>query len=857
MKRFWKLAALCCLLTVLAAATAGAAFAEDSLTLPTGLKTIESEAFYGTAAKAAVVPEGVTEIGERAFGGSGVNGVCLPSTLESIAADVFAGSPDAIALVKDNAAQALCKAQGLPYLRYEIKGDAVTVTKYGGTAATVKIPASIAGLPVTVIGESAFKENTALTAVVIPYGVTTIDRGAFMSCPELRRVEMADSVTTIMNAAFESCAKLEEVRFSAALRVIKGDAFSRTSTDVTEVCYFELPDNLTECDSYVFQSTGGVICVKRGSNSEALIRADSNTVYTHYGETDYRFRYYSGEGERLYRYKGSGPSAEIPSGIWLIDREAFLDHTELTRVVIPEGVTKIDSWAFEGCTGLTDVRFPSSLTLIEAYAFKDCGTEAVGTVRFDLPDEVTVVSGAFLNCPAVLTCTPDSATGYSLSDWGYSYARADRPEELDFRYKWGYFNHDNVKTLGLFAYVGAETQVRLPDDCKAAWADNFKNSGLTLICAQLSDTAQALSNAELNFTFPGHEEIRYRIIDGVLNVMGYTGTGDTLIIPQATAYINAGWDEHIYNSAVRNNENITTLVIPEGVTQIMDYAFCGCVNLTAISFPESLKVLKSHAFESCGSASDERHYYVLPDNLTEINTNTAAGWGAFTGINQGVLVCSAGSETARLVSEVYTNHINGSYYFALKGHQDDGLIYRYERYDTETAGEYAYRLVLWRYDGTDERVVIPADCGIYGIADGVFRNKSALKQVTIPEGVVEIGANAFKGCTLLHESTEGSNVFTLPSTLKTVGNQAFQELGAHWGERFILVLPYGLKNFTTGLITDCGAVLVAPPGSVAANVLYTAWYYYYDTLEDALAHTNLRMRPDETMEQSHIRYGKT
>ena len=61
-----------------------------TLTLPTGVKVIEEEAFYGDdSLDQVVLPEGVEEIGPRAFADSSLTSINLPDSLTGIAEDAF------------------------------------------------------------------------------------------------------------------------------------------------------------------------------------------------------------------------------------------------------------------------------------------------------------------------------------------------------------------------------------------------------------------------------------------------------------------------------------------------------------------------------------------------------------------------------------------------------------------------------------------------------------------------------------------------------------------------------------------------------------------------------------------------
>ena len=74
--------------------TACTAFA-DTLQLPSGLKTIDDEAFMNdTALDSVIVPEGIISIGERAFFGTSISQLTLPSSLKEIGSDAFYGCTD-------------------------------------------------------------------------------------------------------------------------------------------------------------------------------------------------------------------------------------------------------------------------------------------------------------------------------------------------------------------------------------------------------------------------------------------------------------------------------------------------------------------------------------------------------------------------------------------------------------------------------------------------------------------------------------------------------------------------------------------------------------------------------------------
>lgn len=846
----------------------------QSVQLPAGTESIAQNAFRNCAALTGInFPSGLTAIGQEAFRdtcvGQTANAIyVLPDSVETFGSNAFYNCGAGLLVAKGSDREAFVKANGYTFaydaddgFRYQYKKvsnvDTLYLIGYKGAGGNVAIPAG----PV-LIGESAFANNTAVTAVTIPNTVTTLDRDAFRYCTNLTRVTMANSVTDIGIGSFAYCANLTDVTFSANLQRIDSDAFDYACT-AAGTHFYNLPDHVATLGATPFSNCGAVPCFNRGSDTATLFRSNNNTssiYYTYTGETDFRYRWYNNEGteghvERLMQYVGTATTVSIPGNVWMISDDSFRNNTTVTKVVIPEGVTRISFSAFRDCASLTDVTFPSTLTLIDSSAFLGCGSAAQASFCFELPDGVAGIGeDVFRNSPAILVCGLNTITSERLSNRGWSFARSDRPTELDIRYRWDYFDH--VWNWGLYDYAGPLSSVLLPDDCRHVNNAMFlQKPDLELVCNQLSDTALGLSEAGLNFTFPGHEGLRYRIIDGVLNLTGCVGSPTELIIPRANAYIDAGWEEHVNRRSFENMTSLTKLVLPEGMVRVKDSAFLGCVNLTDVTFPDSLKVLDNHALEQCGKNADDLHYYALPDNMTEISTNTAAGWGAFTDINMGRISCAPDTTTALQLSGIDTYNHNGSYLFALKGHETDGLLYQYRQYTVN--GEPVNRLELRQYEGSGTAVDIPSGTGLYRIENRVFEDHQELQQVTLPDGLVEIGEYAFSGCTLLHGGAE-EFVIRVPGTVKRIQNNAFYEVGnGYAAERFYLVLPGALDEFDISAVTKCNAVFVAP-GGLAAQVLYDNWYYYYTTLADAKAGTNCQYRREydaQGIEIPHAHYG--
>ena len=108
---------------------------------------------------------------------------------------------------------------------YTSSGTGITITGYSGEGGAITIPDEIDGLPVTSIGDYAFRGCTGLTSVTIPDSVTSIGDRAFYLCTGLTSVRIGSSVTSIGNFAFYLCTGLTSVTIPDSVTSIGDFAF--------------------------------------------------------------------------------------------------------------------------------------------------------------------------------------------------------------------------------------------------------------------------------------------------------------------------------------------------------------------------------------------------------------------------------------------------------------------------------------------------------------------------------------------------------------------------------------------------------------------------------------------------------
>ena len=205
-------------------------------------------------------------------------------------------------------------------------GTAVTIVAYTGNEIDVVIPQTIAELPVTAIGESAFEVNTAMQTVRFPTTLEVIDANAFSTCTALTEVSFPDSLVSIGDMAFYNCFMLEEIEISPFTYDIGYQAFHNTLW---------------------------------------LSNADQGALYL---------------GRVLYSYIGTMPAdykLVVKNGTAAIAPYAFNGCQNLREVYLPVGIRSIGTCAFLDCMMMTYIRIPPSVTTIGNGAFLGAPATAV------------------------------------------------------------------------------------------------------------------------------------------------------------------------------------------------------------------------------------------------------------------------------------------------------------------------------------------------------------------------------------------------------------------------------------------------------------------------------------------------
>jgi hypothetical protein len=618
---------------------------------------------------------------------------------------------------------------GLPFFsqaqyRYTTNNDGtITIAEYLGSGGAVAIPNSIDGRLVTIVGDFAFRQKDALTAVTLPNSVTYIGAYAFAECVALTSLTFPDNLAGLGPEAFSRCTNLTSVTIPGGVTNLGGRAFE-FCTGLTNLT---IGTGVTSIGDWAFSYCAGLTDVTIPDS------------VTHLGGGAFA-------GTAL-------ASVAIGNGVTNLGEDTFELCSELATVAIGSGVRDLGEHPFSGCTSLTNLSVSAANT---AYSSLD-------GVVFNKTHETLVLCpkgrlGGY-NVPDTVTNIGDSA-----------FADCDRltdimiPNSVNYI---GYSAFDNCTALA---------SITIPNSVVSLGESALSNcAGLTSIVLPESITnldwsvfagCTGLKNLTVNPLSPV-----YSASDGVL----FNKSQDTLLIyppGRAGAYFVPSSATHVANSAFNDCLGLTSIVIPDTLRSIGDAAFQGCRGLGSIVIPNSVTNLGISIFSYCTGLTN----IIFPNTLSNLPDDTFAGCTGLTSVMIPPSVTTLGdgafSDCTSLTSVTIADNLISFGADAFSGCSSLTRVTIPPKVTTIGPGTFAgctgltnlsiptnvTRIGESAFGGcTGLRSVVLPD-NLRTIERRAFLSCSGLTSLTIPDSVTHIGDGAFSYCTGLVSVTIGSGL---------------------------------------------------------------------------------------------------
>ena len=664
------------------------------------------------------------------------------------------------------------------------------LTKYTGDETEVVIPEGV-----VTIGKNAFYENKKITEIVMPDSVIKIDSNAFEKCAKLKAISFSKNLESIGYKAFVRCKALKEIELPSTLKELGSGCFAGCEKLTSITCsseVFEMGDN--PFVSYDEKPTVGI--------------ADKDGFIIFAGV--------------LYSYVGESKKIEVPDGVTHIAKVLFKSGLnswekkyDIEEVILPASVKYIGNSAFKNCKKLKSISMPADVEIGE-HVFDGCDKLADKNGFFVLNGVAYAYCGdnATVNVPkgTKIITAKLFANEYEANKGNANIHEVILPEGLE---EIGNQAFDgcglleelsipkSIRTIGMAAFRNCDhlKKIEIPDT-----VENI-GDGILIGCKGLADengfviannTVQAFYGAERNIEIP----------EGIIAIAGgaFDKTGIISIkLPSTLKKLG---------SAFEGCDLLEEVIIPEGVAEIKDRTFSGCKSLTKVVLPSTLEKIGSSAFSGCtnleildipanvssiGSSAfydcEKIEKIVVPTNVKKLDYETfeycmslcelelpeglqEIGSRAFMGCkNLQAIVIPSSVRTIKY--EAFANCTilkNVSFLSTDIEMSADTFDKCPDLKDKD--GFTIINNIVFKYEGQGGNVVVPE--GVVEIAPDVFREgysrarrsskeyrkEGSLKQITLPSTLKIIGNNAFDGCIALTE-------INIPNSVISIGNQVF------------------------------------------------------------------------------------
>lgn len=704
---------------------------------------------------------------------------------------------------------------------------------------SITIPSSV-----TAIGKWSFYDCSSLTSIELPNSTTTIDESAFQNCTSLASVTLTSNLTSIESYAFIGCSQLKDVRYN-----VLDDLATYIQTDHPEIYYIncdikyyqnnqeitslKIPAGITSIGKNVFQKYNGIqnltFSPALTSISDLQFSCDFTnlkSVYVGWQDPIAAGTFFKGADMSnctLYVPHGT-TNAYANSDIWCGFGKIIEYNNQATITLeqpgtLPQKINDSDKnlithLKIKGNINGTDLRFIREMAGVSVTGEKTDGELA----NLDL-SEAKIVSGGdyyyqdysdnkhytsddelgvgfFSKCKGLKAITlPGNlkSVGESAFQECSSLETLNLPSGITSIGNYAFLECENLKSvtlpsglisIGDRAFSGCISLTSLDLPSSLTTAGEMALAG----CPQLTSLTlhSGLTNIKGNNLFGGNmfynnlKDVRY-IIDSDLET--YLQSNHPII-----NNIRCGIKYYL------NDQEITTLEIPSGITSIGDGVFLSSNSLTNLTLSSKVTSIGESAFRNCSNLKDVR-YYIYDDLATYIQKGHPAFY-----VNCGIKYYWNNQEITTLEIPSSVTSIGNNAFYGCNGLTSVDLPSSITK-----MGE----CIFYNCQNLSS-VKLPSE--ITAISNSAFGECISLKNIELPAGITSIGDDAFVNCSNLQN-------INLPSGITTIGTGAFW----YCSNLTNVILPSALASIGAIAFANCSNLANVTLSSNITSIGYSAF----------------------------------
>lgn len=508
---------------------------------------------------------------------------------------------------------------GIYYIKNSDGENTVSVTNYNDQIYSyyegdVIIPPTVEyeGIiyTVTAIRQFAFCRSSELTSVTIPEGVVSIGTYAFGLCPKLTTISIPNSVVEMGSGVFNETPWLENqpdgILYAGKIcYMYKGEMPLNSSIEIKEGTVSIASDAFSGRDVMTSISIPeGVLYIGSGAfyGCSALTNVKLPNSIKRIGEH---------ECVGAFESCASLTTINIPTNIEKIESQSFMLCSNLTTITIPEGATYIGNSAFYGCTNLVSVKIPSTVTEIGDGCFGMCSS----LTSIQLPENLTKIESSLFMACSGLTNVNIPQKVESIGSYAFSHCTSLNNIMLpDVVVEIGERAFDNCKKLSAVNIPSKLEKIGYLAFHECYGLSSVKLSNLNNWCnmdfMDYSDNPIFYASR----LFIGDEEISHLIIpDGITSISKFCFVNcrsiHSLSIPSSVTNIG----ENAFEECI----NLKSVILPENLQIVRKELFKNCYSLQSIEIPSTVEFIYQEAFANCSSLNEVKALSATPPFLFE------------------------------------------------------------------------------------------------------------------------------------------------------------------------------------------------------------------------------------------------